>query len=52
MHMQAYNETLNKVLDANVAKSGCMSIINEFMKLVRRENNPNKETLIDIFYVS
>jgi len=52
MHIQAYNEALNKILDANVCKSGCMSLANEFMKLVRRGNYPNKKTLIDIPYVS
>ena len=52
IHIQAYNETLNKILDVNVGKSGCMNLANGFMKLVRRKNNPNKKTLIDIPYVS
>ena len=52
MHIQAYSEILNKVLDANVGKFGCMSLTNRFIKLVRRGNNPNKKTLIDIPYVS
>ena len=43
MRIQAYNEILNKTLDENVGKSGCMSLTNGFMKLVRRENNLNKK---------
>jgi len=30
-----------------VSKSGCMSLVNGIMKLVCRENYPNKEALID-----
>jgi len=52
MCIQAYNEILNKILDMNVDKSGFMSLANGFMKLVHPENNPNKETLIDIPYIS
>ena len=51
MHMQAYNETLNKILDVNVRKSDGTSLANGFMKLVHRENNL-KKTLIDIPYAS
>jgi len=50
--MQAYNETLNKMLDANVGKSGCMSLAHGFMKLVHRGNNSDMKTLIDIPYIS
>jgi len=52
MHIQAYNETLNKILDANVGMSDSMSLANGFMKLVCHENNSNKETFINIPYVS
>ena len=52
MCIQAYNEILNRILDANVGKSGFMSLVNGFTKLICRENNPNKETLIDIAYIS
>jgi len=31
---QAYNEILNKMLDANVSKFGCMSLAYEFIRLV------------------
>ena len=51
MRMQAYDETLNKILDAHVGKSGCMSLTYRFMKLVRRGNNLKKETLIDLPYI-
>jgi len=44
MHIQAYNEALNKTLDANVGKSDCVSLANGFMKEVCRGNYPNKET--------
>ena len=39
------------MLDANVGKFGRMSLAYGFMKLVRRGNNPEKETLIDIPYI-
>jgi len=40
------------MLDANVGKFSCMSLAYGFMRLVRRENNLEKETLIDIPYIS
>jgi len=52
MCIQAYNEILNRLLDANVGKSGFISLVNGFMKLICRGNNPNKEPLIDIAYIS
>jgi len=40
------------MLDANVCKFNCMSLAYEFMRLVRRENNSDKETFINIPYIS
>jgi len=49
MRTQAYNETLNKLLDANMGKFDCMSLAYGFMRAVRRENNLDKKTLINIY---
>jgi len=51
MRMQVYNEILNKILDTNVGKFGCISLVHGFMKLVHRENNPDKETLRYILHI-
>ena len=50
MCIQAYNEILNNIIDANEGKSVFISVANGFMKLVRQRNNPNKKTLIYIPY--
>ena len=52
MRIQAYNEALNKMLDVNMGKFSCMSLAYGFMRLICRENNSDKETLIDISYIS
>jgi len=52
MRLQAYNDLINNIIDMNVSKSDCMCLANGFIKLVRRGNNPNKKTLVDIPYVS
>ena len=52
LRTQAYNETLNKLLDANMGKFDCMSLAYGFMRAVRRENNLDKKTHIDISYIS
>jgi len=52
MRTQVYNETLDKMLDANVGKFGCMSLSYGFIRSVRRGNNLDKKTLRDIPYIS
>ena len=44
------NETLNNMLGVNVGKTSCTSSDYRFMRLIRRGDNPNKETLIYIPY--
>ena len=44
------NETSNNMLGVNVGKTSCMSSNYRFMRLICREDNPNKETLIYIPY--
>jgi len=52
MRTQPCNGTVNKMLDANVGKFSWMSSAYGSMRLVRRENNPDKETLINIPFIS
>jgi len=52
MCTQAYNVTLNEMLDANMGKFGCMSLSYGFMRLEHRGNNSDKKTLINIPYIS
>ena len=47
-----YNETLNNIIDVNVVKSGCISLANGFMRLIRWGNNPNNETIVYIYLMS
>ena len=44
-HIQACNVTSNK---ANIYNASCTTSDCEFKRLIRREDNPNKLTLIDI----
>jgi len=38
--------------NVNVCKTNCINSIYEFMRLVGRRDNPNKETLMYISYTS
>jgi len=51
MRIQAYNGTLHDITDENAGKFGCIIFANGFMRLARRGNNQDKETLIDIPHV-
>ena len=52
MRIQSYIEMDELSLRCNVEKSSCMSLVYGFMRLVHREDNPNKKTLKDKPYVS
>ena len=38
--------------NVNVGKTNCINSMSGFMRLVRRENNPKKKTLMYILYTS
>jgi len=51
-YIQSCIEILNRVLDASAGKTSCVSLVYRFTRLVRQGDNPNKESLIDIIYIS